>query len=479
MGKEIEELGPTRWRLSRRDATSFILPTVIALVSVWRSALFLSQFSADPLRQDDIAVPTLVRHENPVFPFNNYSNKNDSVWLQSNQSTLSEGSNVSTIRTHLIERQYATSKVKNLKLLVAKTISFKDINETVLDLSSLMNRTLDTTQQSTPCNGETVSVNIQWKFFCYNNQTYDALLERVQHWDNSVEVFFEEGRIKPFFWNKHLNPNSIPEDADYLWIMDGDIVIRNMAWQCFWNIVLTFQPGIVAPALMSTTGAAENRKHYVGSTHPHWCYDSSGNDFQRLIAMDTGVVEQQVPMFTRDAWQVVYETISEKVKDWGNFESDWGPDIVWCKVVDYHLFNNQTERDRFQGRPAMKWGIAKKTCSIIPNISFGYDEMTSINQESMSLSLNRHPDEQHPCMIIHATPVMHLDTKSIGLYKSEDDRKKFQRDGDKTLNHYKKAMQKFFTGREKAKDKFYRAYVSNDEACFACQDCKHFKCYTP
>jgi hypothetical protein len=148
--------------------------------------------------------------------------------------------------------------------------------------------------------------------------------------------------------------------------MDGDIQIRHMAWYCFWNIVAKFQPSIFAPALMTNMDNSnwESRKINVGSTHPQKCHSTSRNstttatttttfttvqknDFQNLIAMDVWVVESQLPIFTRAAWEVTYQVFEERVPGWGDFRSMWAPDLFWCQLVDHHLLKtNDTDVDR-------------------------------------------------------------------------------------------------------------------------------------
>lgn len=110
---------------------------------------------------------------------------------------------------------------------------------------------------------------------------------------HSTEIFLEPGAHKNKFWHRHhLNPKSISDTTDYVWIIDGDIRLRNIAW----NIVSRFKPAIFAPTIMASTDLGrEQHKSYVGSTHPWHCYTEPNlrhpNNMERLLAMDVPLLE--------------------------------------------------------------------------------------------------------------------------------------------------------------------------------------------
>jgi hypothetical protein len=230
-------------------------------------------------------------------------------------------SSLSSLKTSMSESQKESDYILlphpkfniPLKLVIAKTVSVKDVRDTISDIQALKERYSHHYQ-------------IQWKLFCYKNETYESLLEQSfdeDGWkqDYNTEIYLWPGKNKINFWYKYLNPELIPSDIDYIWMMDGDIRLRNMAWDCFWNFVAEFQPAIFAPSIMSSSDPqSEHRKFYAGSTHPQKCHTADpsmgknndiqhliatdnwtvkDNDIQHLIAMDIWTVEIQLPIFTR------------------------------------------------------------------------------------------------------------------------------------------------------------------------------------
>jgi len=124
----------------------------------------------------------------------------------------------------IIETHKATS------ILMAKTVSTSDVNDTIFDIESLRASLKDR------------EFKLRWRIFCYNNETYEMIISghagnekwRKKH---STEIFLEPGAHKNKFWHRHhLNPKSISDTTDYVWIIDGDIRLRKIAWNmehCF------------------------------------------------------------------------------------------------------------------------------------------------------------------------------------------------------------------------------------------------------
>ncbi|CAJ1951856.1 unnamed protein product [Cylindrotheca closterium] len=369
-------------------------------------------------------------------------------------------------------------KNKRLRLLLAKTISTRDVDDTVHDIKSIQMQ-------------HSEDFHIEWKVFCYKNETYQSILSTYSEaaWKEqfNTEIHFWPGKNKINFWHRFLKPELIPDYIDYLWMMDGDIRLRNMAWDCFWDTALTFKPAIFAPTIMSSLSyKTERRKLYTGSTHPHQCYNTSyipqiKNDFQRLVAMDVWVIEIQLPVFNVAAWETIYKVFSENVPGWGDFESMWGPDLYWCKLVDHHLLNvKDTERERLQGRPRMHWDDVKETCSFDDSVKYPIDEglyldNTGPSSASSSSSSSSSGPRQlpHACMIMHSTPVEHLDTKTIDSHLKGPNKV-----GPQDEAQYQEAFPEFVARLNAAHRHVYRAYFSDDPERYNCQACKHAGCLT-
>merc|ERR1711887_450251 len=91
--------------------------------------------------------------------------------------------------------------------------------------------------------------------------------------DGRIQLVLEPNKMKPYFWSRHLDPVSIPSEVDYIWLLDGDISVRHMAWECFWSIAHDqLQPSIFQPALLFLDQEREKSKtgwHQV--VHPSTC----------------------------------------------------------------------------------------------------------------------------------------------------------------------------------------------------------------
>eukprot|EP00980_Cylindrotheca_fusiformis_P031645 scaffold26742_cov122-Cylindrotheca_fusiformis.AAC.2 len=427
------------------------------------------------------------------------------------------------------ESSSSNSNSNLLKLVIAKTISIKDVNTTITDIQTITDK-YATKQHSNANNNnnEILHFEIQWKVFCYQQESYNAILDHLtmEQWKEqyNVVVHLELDRNKIYFWNHYLRPNVLQDDdIDYVWMMDGDIQIQYMSWICFWKIVQDFQPLIFAPALMSSRNtkedkAWENRKVYVGSTHPQHCHVKQqqqhntlsvpvpANDFQKLIAMDVWVIESQLPIFSKRAWDVVYQQFDEYVPGWGNFQSMWAPDLFWCKLVNHHLLQqiniNDNTTSTETSRPAMRWGFAKNFCSLNPNITEYYHEEEEEEPypannnnnnnngigttSTSSSSRNRYyydatleTNLQHACMIIHATPVQDLDSRTIKVYQNEQQSIQFHEEAKQDLLRYKEGLSSFYSGKIMAKTVLYKAYLSSQKSSSVqnqCQPCKHKGC---
>ncbi|KAL3933711.1 MAG: hypothetical protein SGBAC_010273 [Bacillariaceae sp.] len=371
------------------------------------------------------------------------------------------------------DKSEKSAEDKRLRLLLAKTISKRDVEDTIKDIESIQMH-------------HTENYHIEWKLFCYKNETYDSILSTYSaaEWKQqfNVDIHFWYGKNKINFWHRFLRPDLIPEYIDYLWMMDGDIRLRNMAWDCFWDTALGFKPAIFAPTIMSSFNyKTERRKLYTGSTHPHQCYNESyipqaKNDFQRLMALDVWVIEIQLPVFNVAAWKAIYNVFSEKVPGWGDFQSMWGPDLYWCKLVDHHLLNvKDTEVERLQGRPRIHWDDVKESCSFDEAVK--YPMMDQQQQQQQQRSARLYVDKEsgrqlpHACMIIHSTPVEHLDTKTIDSHLKGPNKI-----GPKDEAQYQDAFPEFVARSNAAHRHVYRAYFSDDPVQYNCQTCKHVGC---
>ncbi|KAL3939122.1 MAG: hypothetical protein SGBAC_006102 [Bacillariaceae sp.] len=408
--------------------------------------------------------------------------------------------NVPTASAAIRHPQPTAKNGGSLKLIIAKTIAAKDIDETLLDIQSFVARYSAESPSS--------KYQIEWRLFCYKNETMAALLERhsEDQWMQTynTKIYLQPGSNKVNFWHKYLDPKTtIDPDVDYIWMMDGDIQIRYMAWECFWDIAGRFRPSIFAPSLMTNMHSQEweNRKVYVGSIHPHKCHVTDPNkgkgkkkkkdktkstepklpllprpvnNFQRMIAMDVWVVEIQLPVFSRLAWETTYNVFEERVQGWGEFKTSWAPDLFWCKMIDQELHGtNNTNADRLAGRPFMNWRKVKKQCDINPKVMHDVTGVQDLQYYEDALT---GVPKSHPCMLIHSTPVRDLDSRTITLHQNKKASLSFRKKGQADLLKYKKGLPGLYTTKAIGQNQLYRAYISKNETEYQCQSCRHTAC---
>ena len=362
--------------------------------------------------------------------------------------------------------------VKPLSLIVAKTLSPKDVKDTLLDILYFRD------------NLKSTEYRIDWRLFCYKNETYNALLNQysLETWqqDYQTTIYLKEKGIKNNFWSPYLDPAMIPGYVDYVWVPDGDIRIRSMAWDCFWQLVRKFQPSIFAPAIMASSDSrTEDSKTYTGSSHPYQCYADSSkpNVFERVVAMDVSMVENQLPIFTRRAWEIIHREFTKGLPEWGGSRTNWGADFVWCGLIDFHVHGIQMGERFHKKQPSMLWSQSRKECHIDEQLLFDLPADTDITTYHDKWKNATYP---HACMIFHSTPIEHLDTKAVAKHaKNSKEKREYMKDAHQELGAFLKAFREFRNnGKKKVHVSLHRVYTSSNEEEYKCQTCKHRGCTT-
>ena len=350
-----------------------------------------------------------------------------------------------------------------LNVWIARTVSVADIENTLRDITAL-------DDENRSSNGLSLSVHVEWKLFCFQNEAYNILTTQTNLTTKivnnkssnekvKVEILFAQGKHKMYFWENYLN--HIPSYVDYVWLVDGDISLISMAWSCFWRTILKYSPAISQPAIINPTD--KTFKWWAGVTHPNYCEqdcmkDRFGTNVHYLEAIEVSVVEMQLVLFSRQAWTTIHDIVSSRFypNQWGSH----GIDTIWCRLVD-KMLHNITIQERQLARYGKErlWGRAQETCTI--------------------LSVQQQQQQQFPvsCMIIHSTPVKHLDTKSYKLQRESSGNKQFVQQEKQAHQNYVKLFPEFALNTKEdieAHEKFYNPrFLSSHEQC---QDCKTFDC---
>ena len=176
-------------------------------------------------------------------------------------------------------------------------------------------------------------LEVYWRFYCFESEAralMEAGLENLHMNNLRTAVVFWPRNMKPYFWSRSLNPMVIPREVDYIWLLDGDISLRHLAWECFWTVSHDqLRPSIFHPALIFVDPERERSKtgwHQV--VHPGKCEgDNPSPSMKGLVAIETGFVGNQLPVFCRDTWNIVYDNFNAKLGNWGTFATSWGEDI--------------------------------------------------------------------------------------------------------------------------------------------------------
>ena len=216
----------------------------------------------------------------------------------------------------------AGNEENDIVIWIAKVVSKADVLESLIDVAEVTRRPFTNDQH----------LSVYWKFFFFDEEArllMEAGLKNLNLMEDRVELVLEPKKMKPYYWSRYLDPAEIPREVDYIWLLDGDISLRHMAWECFWDIAHNqIKPSIFQPALLFLDPEREQSKtgwHQV--VHPSSCQNDPTSTINSLVAIETGFVENQLPVFRREAWEIVYSEFA-KLGDWGNFETSWGK---FCK----------------------------------------------------------------------------------------------------------------------------------------------------
>lgn len=306
-----------------------------------------------------------------------------------------------------------------LRILIAKTVSLKDLDDIVLkDIDAMTKRD---------------NISVHWRLFCYDLATNDELVKRLENnkFKEKVEVIFEEKRLKNFFWQKHMTPASIPREIDYVWMQDGDMSIREMAWSRFWYLVhVKYKPAIFMPAHHSFDPEYDMDLWHAFTAHYDHCDRSAQqgmpvphNHYSRLEAVEVENFETCLPGFRRDVWTFIHTRFNEKLPNWGHHETDWGTGQVWCSLVEREfLMHSPNSRPPNQLR-SYSANEVKHDCTVADG---GWSKSFASTEEALA-------SRPISCLIIHhKSPVRHFNTKSYnktgetwneqGLYRQKGKR---------------------------------------------------------
>ncbi|GKY93721.1 hypothetical protein MPSEU_000339200 [Mayamaea pseudoterrestris] len=353
------------------------------------------------------------------------------------KSASHESSTIQMLRS--VRGKGTTNSNKPIEVLIAKTLGPLDVDETLLDILAMQSKR---------------STVVRWRLFCWSRKAFDSLHFKLDGRldELNVEIILKEKVLKTYFWYNHLTEDSLPSSVDYVWLLDGDIVIRHMAWDCYWNILRKHNPAINQPSLIDNP-QREAHNFWKAVSHPSACVNDA--KFQKLVGIETSFIEQQAPMFRKDAWLAVRSVLDAGIGMWNHSQTTWGIDNVWCGIVQNELHNVTFEALQAEGLPVPYTGL--DNCQV----------------EQVE------PDKKRPigCMIVQATPVVHIDTNAY-----DDESRKRQNAGLDQQRLYKSTFPQYFrypcadivNNRQCQRNRigFHRSLWMNEP----CQKCRHWQC---
>ena len=187
--------------------------------------------------------------------------------------------------------------------------------------------------------------------------------------------------IKLWNWVLHCDEDRL-QGYDYIWFMDGDIHLRTLNWQAFWQQVKILKPKITQAATIGSRSEAD-----FGTVHSVLRHKED----TRLMAAEVPIIEIQSPLLEVDTWikfrNIVYNDPEpmEQIEQGGETCFD----MAWC-----HLARNKYEGTQVPG------------------------PISQIAYHSWSPTIDTaHPTggEEHGCTVLYQTPIVHLSKRTINM----------------------------------------------------------------
>lgn len=161
---------------------------------------------------------------------------------------------------------------------------------------------------------------------------------------------------------------------DYVWFIDGDVSLRSLNWQAFWQQVKLLRPKITQGGSISSSPEGYSSVHGVLRYNPD----------ARLMAAEVPILEVQAPLVEVPTWLAYRDFLANDPKPMARFEvgGEQCFDMAWC----HHAKNNMTG---IQGDPPIK--------------NIGY------HSQSPELSPGDNGDARgRACMVLYQTPILHV-----------------------------------------------------------------------
>ena len=109
------------------------------------------------------------------------------------------------------------------------------------------------------------NVEVVFLYFARNADVANNILQAYNNSDsaNGIEVIDVSGDSRKVWdWIYYLNDIRL-YGFDYVWMIDGDILLRSINWVAFWQQILLLRPKIAQPSIIGTTEGGYSSYHSV------------------------------------------------------------------------------------------------------------------------------------------------------------------------------------------------------------------------
>ena len=137
--------------------------------------------------------------------------------------------------------------------------------------------------------------------------------------NNNIRYVIKKNSCKASNW-EILTPNLV-KYYDYVWLMDGDILLKDWCWYKYRKELTKFD-------LISQPAIKPFKKNGRSSDYKFLRYKSYVNTSRARL------IEQQVPFISTKLWPIIYEKILLS-----NKRSSWGIEFFWNRICRRILSN--------------------------------------------------------------------------------------------------------------------------------------------
>ena len=338
-----------------------------------------------------------------------------------------------------------------IRVLCARTVGRREIDAVIHDFEQLSNVIMHNlsvliTETENKTKLETVSIDMHWLWFTFNETVYNVLQsavtthkkqqEQKQEREHSIDVdiVYSANTQKIYFWLTYVDEQRLRE-FDYVWFADGDVNMTSMNMSAFWSVVLTLKPLIAQPSIVGIPPTNRSSDHKVLR---QWHSQAKTNI--QVIATHTDVIELMVPLFQRDTWLHVRQRMMT-VHTFQKWDYHMGIDCLWCQLAlepyiaahrnssssDWNCNNSvgmSAHQCQFLKAPTYKWTHWSQLQVITDTATLHNNH--DYDQQSPSPTL-KHPfvkydqtnawKASHPlplsCVVVHSTSAVHMNKESI------------------------------------------------------------------